>query len=192
MKLINKVLIITAAAAISTSVFSSPYVELDLGASIPFNSMLGDRAEDASYKPTVALTTAFGYALNQNLRVDLEYGYQEADIERIAGVYVDREISLTVHTVLANGYYNFRNSTKITPFIGGGVGAAFLEGNSSSGSASDTVLAYQGTAGAFYSINEHLALTCSYRYLGTEDGAFGWPKASFSSNLVRLGMAYSF
>ena len=99
---------------------------------------------------------------------------------------------MAVHTALANGYYNFRNSTKITPFIGGGVGAAFLEGNSSSGSASDTVLAYQGTAGALYSINEQLALTGSYRYLGTEDGALGLPKASYSSNLLRLGLTYSF
>ena len=190
--LTNKKILMTAAGvAISSSLYASPYVELDLGASIPLDSKIIDNA-DASYNPTIAVTSAVGYAFNQNFRVDLEYGYQEADIDRIAGVNVDGAASLTVHTALANGYYNFKNSTKITPFIGGGVGAAFLEGNLGSASASDTVLAYQGTAGASYSVNDHLAVTGSYRYLDTEDGALGMQKASFSDNLVRLGMAYSF
>ena len=180
-----------AGVAISSSLYASPYVELDLGASIPLDSKIIDNA-DASYNPTIAVTSAVGYAFNQNFRVDLEYGYQEADIDRIAGVNVDGAASLTVHTALANGYYNFKNSTKITPFIGGGVGAAFLEGNLGSASASDTVLAYQGTAGASYSVNDHLAVTGSYRYTGTEDGAFGLPNTSFSGNLVRVGMAYNF
>ena len=188
---IKKILMTAAGVAISSSVYASPYVELNLGASIPLDSKIIDNA-DASYTPTIAVTSAVGYAFNQNFRVDLEYGYQEADIDRIAGVNVDGAASLTVHTALANGYYNFKNSTKITPFIGGGVGAAFLEGNLGSASASDTVLAYQGTAGASYSVNDHLAVTGSYRYLDTEDGALGMQKASFSDNLVRLGMAYSF
>jgi opacity protein-like surface antigen len=188
---IKKILMTAAGVAISSSVYASPYVELNLGASIPLDSKIIDNA-DASYNPTIAVTSAVGYAFNQNFRVDLEYGYQEADIDRIAGVNVDGAASLTVHTALANGYYNFKNSTKITPFIGGGVGAAFLEGNLGSASASDTVLAYQGTAGASYSVNDHLAVTGSYRYLDTEDGALGMQKASFSDNLVRLGMAYSF
>jgi opacity protein-like surface antigen len=188
---IKQILMAAAGLAISSSVYASPYVELDLGASIPLDSEIIDDA-DASYNPTIAFTSAVGYAFNQNFRVDLEYGYQEADIDRIAGVNVDGAASLTVHTALANGYYNFKNSTKITPFIGGGVGAAFLEGNLGSASASDTVLAYQGTAGASYSVNDHLAVTGSYRYLDTEDGALGMQKASFSDNLVRLGMAYSF
>lgn len=188
---IKKILMTAAGVAISSSLYASTYVELDLGASIPLDSKIIDNA-DASYNPTIAVTSAVGYAFNQNFRVDLEYGYQEADIDRIAGVNVDGAASLTVHTALANGYYNFRNSTKITPFIGGGVGAAFLEGNLGSASASDTVLAYQGTAGASYSVNDHLAVTGSYRYLDTEDGALGMQKASFSDNLVRLGMAYSF
>ena len=188
---IKQILMAAAGVAISSSVYASPYVELNLGASIPLDSKIIDNA-DASYNPTIAVTSAVGYAFNQNFRVDLEYGYQEADIDRIAGVNVDGAASLTVHTALANGYYNFKNSTKITPFIGGGVGAAFLEGNLGSASASDTVLAYQGTAGASYSVNDHLAVTGSYRYLDTEDGALGMQKASFSDNLVRLGMAYSF
>jgi opacity protein-like surface antigen len=188
---IKQILMAAAGLAISSSVYASPYVELDLGASIPLDSEIIDDA-DASYNPTIAFTSAVGYAFNQNFRVDLEYGYQEADIDRIAGVNVDGAASLTVHTALANGYYNFKNSTQITPFIGAGVGAAFLEGNLGSASASDTVLAYQGTAGASYSVNDHLAVTGSYRYLDTEDGALGMQKASFSDNLVRLGMAYSF
>lgn len=200
LKMISKKFLMTAAGvAISCSVYASPYIELDLGASIPFNSKasisLNDEIAntDASYKPTIAFTSAVGYAFNQNFRVDLEYGYQEPDFDKIAGVNMDGVASLAVHTALANGYYNFRNSTKITPFIGGGVGAAFLEINSGAGgSLSDTVLAYQGTAGAFYAVNEHLAVTGSYRYMDTEDGAFGIPKTSYSSNLVRLGMAYSF
>jgi opacity protein-like surface antigen len=188
---IKKILMTAAGVAISSSVYASPYVELNLGASIPLDSKIIDNA-DASYTPTIAVTSAVGYAFNQNFRVDLEYGYQEADIDRIAGVNVDGAASLTVHTALANGYYNFKNSTQITPFIGAGVGAAFLEGNLGPFSGSDTVLAYQGTAGASYSVNDHLAVTGSYRYLDTEDGALGMQKASFSDNLVRLGMAYSF
>ena len=76
---------------------------------------------EVSFKPTVALTTAFGYAFNQNFRVDLEYGYQESDLDKVAGMSVDGSASLAVHTAVACGYYNFKNSTKITPFIDGGV-----------------------------------------------------------------------
>ena len=187
---IKKILMTAAGVAISSSLYASPYVELDLGASIPLDSKIIDNA-DASYNPTIAVTSAVGYAFNQNFRVDLEYGYQEADFDKVAGVNMDGAASLTVHTALANGYYNFKNSTQITPFIGGGVGAAFLELNSG-GSINDTVLAYQGTAGASYSVNDHLAVTGSYRYTGTEDGAFGLPNTSFSGNLVRVGMAYNF
>ena len=91
---IKQILMAAAGLAISSSVYASPYVELDLGASIPLDSKIIDDA-DASYNPTIAVTSAVGYAFNQNFRVDLEYGYQEPDFDKVAGVNMDGAASLT-------------------------------------------------------------------------------------------------
>jgi opacity protein-like surface antigen len=119
-----------------------------------------------------------------------------------------------VNTFLANGYYDFKTPYKITPFVGGGLGAAVLSAHTNGPSAglvtlnsgdSATVFAYQVTAGASYPVTDHVSLTGSYRYLGTSEGSFNTTlyngltslgtapaKVAFSDNVIRFGVRYTF
>ncbi len=68
MQLNKKIIMISTAAAISASAYSSTYGKLDLGASIPFNTKLANNI-DASFKPAIAFTSSIDYAFNQNYRL---------------------------------------------------------------------------------------------------------------------------
>lgn len=221
----TKILCIAASMAVlSSTAFAASYVEVNLGASIPMDTKFKqDLSSDAklSFKPTVAVTAALGYAFNNGLRTDLEYAYQGPDIDKLKGTIAGVPVtfngdgsSLTVNTLLANVYYDFKNSTKFTPFIGGGLGVAFLGANTNGPDASqvrintsgnDSVFAYQATVGGSYALTSQFSMTGSYRYLGTEEGSFnatayagltpvatGTVKSSFSDNLIRLGVRYTF
>lgn len=67
MQLNKKIIMISIATAISASAYSSPYGQLDLGASIPFNTELANNI-DASFKPAIVFTSGIDYAFNQNYR----------------------------------------------------------------------------------------------------------------------------
>jgi opacity protein-like surface antigen len=203
---------------------AAPYAELNLGGSIPFDSDFKQAlSPDAviSFKSAFALTAAGGYAFNNGLRAEFEYGWQQPDINSVSGHVVGVPITFTgngasvsVNTFLANGYYDFKTPYKITPFVGGGAGVAVLSAHTSGPSAglvtlnsgdSATVFAYQVTAGASYPLTDQISLTGSYRYLGTSEGSFnttlyngltpllaGPAKVAFSDNIIRFGVRYTF
>ena len=203
---------------------AAPYAELNLGASIPFDSNFNQAlSPDAviSFNSAFAVTAAGGYAFDNGLRAELEYGWQQPDIDKVAGHVVGVPVTFTgnggsvsVNTFLANGYYDFKTPYKITPFVGGGLGVAVLSAHTSGPNAtqltlnsgdSATVFAYQVTAGVSYPVTDRVSLTGSYRYLGTSEGSFnttlyngltplvsGPVRVGFSDNIIRFGVRYTF
>ena len=181
--------ILVPAASYASS--AGPYVELNMGASLPmdqsFNNDLVPNAK-VSYDPAFALTFAGGYAFGNGFRADLEYGYQEPKFNKITGTVAATPITFTgsgasvaLHTFTANGYYDINTGTAIKPFVGGGIGvaSAVVDASQPAGaivyltsSASDTLFAYQATVGASYALTDNVSLVGSYRYLGTTDGNF--------------------
>jgi outer membrane protein OmpA-like peptidoglycan-associated protein len=109
---------------------------------------------------------------------------------------------------MANGYYDFLNSSAFTPYIGGGVGAARVSLNSvgitapvhASISADSWQFAYQAIAGVRYSFNPNWSLNLDYRYFSTLDpkfsGSFGGTHFSqttqYHTHNIMLGLAYHF
>lgn len=76
--------------------------------------------------------------------------------------------------VMANLYYDFDTGGLVTPYIGAGVGAGFVDVDySPSGVAiiqdKATALAYQGVAGLAYEVSPSIDLTVAYRYRATTD-----------------------
>jgi opacity protein-like surface antigen len=65
----------------------------------------------------------------------------------------------------ANGYIDFKKWDKVTPYLGGGIGAAYLR----SGSVNKLGLAWNATVGTAYRISDNIELDINYRYtdLGT-------------------------
>lgn len=118
---------------------------------------------------------ALGFNYTQGIRTELEYRYATTPID---GVTPDDRIvlgapsndDLNAHFVLSNFYFDLNNSSRFTPFIGGGVGGAFVENENGD---RDAALAYQGRAGVAYDFGGGLSFDVEYIYLRTNDLSFG-------------------
>lgn len=113
----------------------------------------------------------------------------------------------------ANVYYDFPEMVPcISPFLGGGLGYGWVEGRLNSRRSpfaqrfvnhrnalvahqfsfkgSDSVFAYQATAGLTYNFAENYALNIAYRYVGTTRvDKLG---KIFQANLASIGVVYRF
>ncbi len=144
-----------------------------------------------------------------NFRLDGEVGYAKPDFDKITlgSQQANGDGDLEVLTFMLNGYYDFNNSTRFIPFIGGGAGVGKLNMDSPSpaliqNTESDLVFAYQFTAGTAYQFTKSFSLLASYRYLGTTEGEFdtqapsigfsGKTKQDYSAHQIRIGGRFSF
>lgn len=107
-------------------------------------------------------------------RGEAELGYRSNDVESIgngtaaAGEY-------RVRSFMANLLYDFQFGSPWVPYIGAGIGTAWLDPNNTPVGGgltlygTDRSLAWQGIAGVTYQINENLGVFADYRYFDTED-----------------------
>jgi opacity protein-like surface antigen len=97
-----------------------------------------------------------------------------------------------------NGYYDFTNSSQLTPYISAGIGVAQVEVNDLAvlgipvGSEDDTVFAYQLGVGVGYSVTDAITLDMKYRYFATADPDFDGIDGECASHNVYLGLRYNF
>ncbi len=185
----------------------SLYGEVRLGATFVDDAdfeELGVTGE-LSYDTAVALDFAFGTSFDMGLRLEYQFGFRGAEIDTVqidgSGTF-DGAADLYTITNMLNVYYDFdlgrmsgspAGSSRLVPYIGGGVGFAIHELDfDSGGSESDTVFAYQGIAGLAYSFTPNWGMTLSYLYLGTSDPEFQNFETEYGSHNVMLGLRYSF
>lgn len=156
---------------------------------------------DASYHNGFDAGGSIGYKSNP-LRYEGELTYLNADLNafRINSI-AQTGLSGYSNSILgmANIYYDFPGITpSIEPYLGVGLGYAWVQAKlNSSGptdattfTGSNSVFAYQATAGLTYNFAENYALTLGYRYLATER-ADHLGKA-FQANLANVGAVYRF
>lgn len=133
---------------------------------------------------------AYGYAFESlPVRTELEYTFRSK--AKLDGIALPNSITtnadMRTQNLMANVYYDFRNSSSFTPYVSAGVGASFNKLNVSerdssavSGNASDkkTDFAWSLGLGVNYEINKNLDLDLAYRYmdLGKVDTtvAYAW------------------
>jgi opacity protein-like surface antigen len=144
----------------------------------------GETADFGDDDETVfALGMAVGVDLYEEyelpVRAELEYMYRNelqadgADI--VYGDPAELSADIKVQTMMLNAYYDFRNSTKFIPYVGAGLGLAFIgidgeitdvnTGLSLEDSDSQTSMAWQVGAGVAYPITENLLADLGYRYV---------------------------
>ncbi|WP_319525710.1 outer membrane beta-barrel protein [uncultured Desulfosarcina sp.] len=130
---------------------------------------------DSGYAISGFVGYDFGY-----FRVEGEVAYRENDIDKITILGFDTVSSgdVTAASFILNGYLDVQNRTPFTPYIGAGIGCNYFEYN---GTAiyhslttikyddSETVLAYQLSAGITWDVTKALALDLSYKYLKSDD-----------------------
>lgn len=105
------------------------------------------------------------------------------------GTFVDLDLKLqNIQTLLFNAYWDFHNSTNFTPYIGAGLGLAFIQVDGSAttyfhaenravsyekslGVRNNTNFAWQVGAGCSYALTDNIALDLGYRFmsLGSAD-----------------------
>ncbi|PQA88020.1 outer membrane protein [Hyphococcus luteus] len=127
---------------------------------------------------TAAAALGFDYA--DGIRTELEYRYAKTGVESAAVDYAEPlpqlsagDDDIVAQFLMANFFFDFNNSTAVTPFIGGGVGGAFV---SSRRDETDAALALQGRAGLSFEAGDELNFDLEYIYLRTNELDFG-PRA---------------
>ncbi|STX51182.1 opacity protein-like surface antigen [Legionella busanensis] len=165
---------------------------------------------NASYEPGYDVGLRFGFQ-NNAIRYEAELTYLNADVERF---YINKlrqsRVNGETDAIFAMGniYYDFPDMVEaISPFLGVGLGYGWIEGKFNTRSfyysphafpsfnavdyqGSNSVFAYQVTAGFTYNYAENYALNLAYRYIGTDRvEALG---KVFQANLVTVGLLYRF
>jgi outer membrane protein OmpA-like peptidoglycan-associated protein len=144
---------------------------------------------------------AVGYKFHNNLRLELEGGFRDNDLDTRNGVAVTQG-NLEEYTGFANVLYELSNSdTRFRFAIGAGIGVDNARFTDNVGLESrDQVLAWQGIGQLSYELSRHWDLTLSYRYLSTDDPEFATvvgrilieDKAELDKHLVTIGIRYGF
>jgi len=119
---------------------------------------------------------AVGYDFSKKLSVpvrgELEYAiFSDAKATRDDGTKLD----LGIQTIFANVYYDFRNSSAFTPYLGFGLGMGIVKAKGdhwgySMGSKTSTNFAWNVGAGVAYAFTDMISLDLAYRFVSPGKG----------------------
>lgn len=135
------------------------------------------------------------------LRVEGEILYRTSDINKVSTVEhgtVSSSGDMSALSFMVNGFYDFKNRTFITPYIGGGIGVALVDLSAITAETirisggDDTVFAYQAEVGFNNAINESMSFDFGYRYFATTDPSLGGTEAEYKSHNFVIRFRYGF
>ncbi len=138
------------------------------------------------------------------IRTEIEYAFRGNMYKDESGTGYESDTYYNMQTLLVNFYYDFYNDSAFTPYVGAGIGAAFMSGGyditvagrNYDGNMDDTVFAWNVGGGVGYSINEQVTADLGYRYLSTTDSNKQNNdydiETSTSAHEVSLGLRFSF
>jgi OOP family OmpA-OmpF porin len=160
------------------------YVSLGIGFSIP-QTQTDQFSETAEFNSGLVTKGSLGYTFTGSspvvLRSELEISYRRYEADRLGdtpfGPYHGADGNLTYLTGMVNGLLDFKTGTRVTPFVGIGIGMSRVSYNSVKSKDgilatiddTDNVFAYQGMAGLAYDITESWKIDLEYRYFHTQD-----------------------
>ncbi|MEM7661380.1 MAG: P44/Msp2 family outer membrane protein [Pseudomonadota bacterium] len=144
-----------------------------------------------------------GFYSNSGWRMGLEVSYNEADVDShtdvllgdapigaldaaalagsavplnitIADLVADGQGEISQVAVFANGYYDLYSGGALTPYVGAGLGIAFVDVDFSPSaveiiSENDTAFAYQFMGGLSYAVSQNFDVFTEYKFRGTPD-----------------------
>ena len=98
-------------------------------------------------------------------RLEVEVGYGQIPVSvNIPGTAITNKVGAL--TTMANVLYDFMPTSQWTPYVGAGLGVAFIDSNASLGS---TQFAWQAMVGLAYNINSSMRVGIEGRYFGTSN-----------------------
>jgi len=126
------------------------------------DEITNDGTQD-SWAPTpmeggLSAEVGLGYRFNKNARGEMTYGVNNFDNAKKADTsgYLDT-VNFETSSVFVSGYYDFANPSKLTPYLGLGLGSTIVDAthnNRYNGDDSALTFGYQGKAGVSYEMGE--------------------------------------
>ncbi len=151
---------------------------------------------ELSFDTGASLTGSFGYEFGNGFRTEVELGARANDIDEISvsgygSGSVDGDV--TAVSTMLNAFYDFMPKSKVSPFLGFGIGYANVVIDIDNlGDEDDNVFAYQGAAGISYAFNERFKGDLQYRYFATEDPKFDGLDSEYKTHNLMVGLRVGF
>ena len=149
-----------------------------------------EKANKELFGTHVAYGVQAGYVrgeLELNNSRDIKRNYLNSDLDHFR---------LYKHSVMANAYFDYLTCTPWTPYVGAGIGSAYLKADDGEQAKSVYNLAWQVMAGLTYDINSHWTLDAGYRYadLGRirKNSGDSVAKLTARDHEIMLGVRYTF
>lgn len=166
------------AVALPAAVNAQWYAGLDAGANYMQDPDVRNTDSDWGWVGLGEVGYSFGAP-----KAEFEIGYRSND-------------SIDTWSTMANVLYDFMPNGQWHPFVGAGIGWAWLDGDfSGAGSQnSDNSFAYQGILGLGYDVSKDVALKAQYRYFATADADVGFAgdTADYRNHAILVGFTYKF
>jgi len=174
-----------AATAADMGMYVTPKMMFDVSQG-NYLSHNGSNSNTYKYTNNMGGALAVGYdfstVFDVPVRTELEYG-----IRSNANFNYDHKNVRAMHpqSLFGNVYYDFKNSTAFTPYVGGGLGMAFIGDNS-------TNFAWNVGGGVAYEFAQDWKLDVGYRYvdLGRFDSKHC--NAKYTAHEFMTGLRYTF
>lgn len=203
--LFTAALLATGAASASTAADNGLYASVFGGYTYLASNIntyyYGYLLSDVNYLDGYHAGGSIGYK-KKPLRYEFQYTYLNAKTDRYSVNHVPAlriDGGTKANLLMANLYYDFPELlASISPFIGAGLGYAFMDATLNSTSrfrrphfnTNQNAFAYQGMAGLTYNFLKNAAINATYRYATTIDND-NWGKP-LQAQMASLGVVYRF
>lgn len=168
---------------------------------------------ESSYDNGLGFGLVFGKSYDNNLRIEGELGYRANDLDAFSdgGEILGAAGDITATSFLFSTYYDIANPSRFTPYLGAGLGGAYVKLDARLIEPDPTdadivfedealALAYQLGGGVACKLNRVLSLDLGYRYFSTAnlklkdqdpagDNNF---ETDYSTHNVSLGLRLAF
>lgn len=172
---------------------SYDFNKVNMKAAEPSNPELArEKANKELFGTHVAYGVQAGYVrgeleLNNSRDIKRNYFDEDGDVSHFR---------LYKHSVMANAYFDYLTCTPWTPYVGAGIGSAYLKADNGEQAKSVYNLAWQVMAGLTYDINSNWTLDAGYRYadLGRirKNSGDSVTKLTARDHEIMLGVRYTF
>ena len=152
---------------------------------------------DASFKNNMSFAGALGLRLNYNLRLEGELSYSKNEFinARSGADSHDLTGDMSRLSTMVIGYYDFDVPWSVRPFVSAGMGFHKFKGDLASAtlrddSGDDVTFGWTMGGGMKYRMADDMAVTGSYRYIGSSDVELGSYEMEYSNHEFRVGLEY--
>jgi opacity protein-like surface antigen len=192
--LVGLLLSVSATSALA----AGPYIGAAGGVSIVHDSdftVTGLGTATAEFDTGYGFNVSAGYNFDP-VRLEFEFGYKNADLDKFSGPggsFSVADTDITVMSYMVNALYDIKTKSPVTPYVGAGLGILNGELEEQGYKEDDTQFGYQLIAGAAYNINNNLALDVSYRFQhAPSDFSQDGLDVEYMSSNIMAGIRYNF